>query len=131
MFMSAQAGPAADGGTPLPRLGVGVALGLPAGVAAVLATWLLGGEPSIGLLLVTVAAVAVGARTAPTTAITAAAVCWACYDGFVVHREGVLGVDTTSLSMVVGGALVAAVARALVLHRPTVRPAYPVLRIPV
>ena len=72
-----------------------MALGLPAGVTAVLVGWLLGGHPGVVLMLTTVAAV--GARTAPRAALAAGAVCWACYDGFVLHGLGVLDAGTADL----------------------------------
>lgn len=110
---------------PLPPVGVGVALGLPAGVAAVLVTSLLGGNPVLGLLLAVAVAVAVGTRTAPVAATAAGAVCWACYDGFVVHRLGELGadpIDLVTLAVVTGAAFVGSM---------IVRRGYPGLPMPV
>jgi hypothetical protein len=88
----------------------GVALGLVAGLAATLLAWVFGAgtEPVVGLLAATSAAAAVAWWTAVPDGLAAAAVCWACYDGFVVHRFGELGFggdDIAALLIMLGVAV--------------------------
>ncbi|MBC8090594.1 MAG: hypothetical protein H7Y15_01325, partial [Pseudonocardia sp.] len=65
-----------------------------------------------GLLVVTAVACAVGSRLPPLAALASGAMCWACFDGFVVHRLGELGadpIDLTTLAVVASAALVTGV----------------------
>lgn len=104
--------PVDDPTPPLPGP-VGAATGLPCGVAAVAVTWALGGDPAIGLALAVVAAVLIGARTTVPGAVVGAALCWACYDGFVVNRFAVLGGSRGELAALASLAAVAVGASAV------------------
>ena len=96
----------------------GAALGLPAGAVASLVTWTFGGDPTTGLVLATLAAVAIGASTSWTGTVVAALQCWACLDGFVLHRFGSLhagAADLLALGVVAGVALAAHLVTALLI----------------
>jgi hypothetical protein len=114
---------------------MGGALGLPAGAAAALVAWTFGGGATTGLVLAALAAAWLGALTTPPGAVVAAAQCWACFDGFVVHRFGSLGggrADLLALAVVAGAGLAVAAA-ATVVRRHRVGSAtrgYPAVRIP-
>ncbi len=75
------------------------ALGLVAGfVASIVMTMLAwafgaGSDPRVGLVLLTLTAIAVGAMTTVPGAIGAGALCWAFYSGFVLDRAGTLTFD--------------------------------------
>lgn len=87
---------------------MGAALGLPVGVAAALATWLLGGDHTVGLVLATAAAAWVASQTTVAAALVATLQCWACFDGFVLHRLGSLEsgpADVAALALIAAAAL--------------------------
>lgn len=112
---------------------VGAVLGLPAGVAAAVLTWLLGGSPTLGLVLTAAAAAWLGSRTTPLAALVAAALSWASYDGFVLHRFGVLEAgspDLVALVIVAAAALGACTIGAVAARDrvPVPRGGYPALR---
>lgn len=98
---------------------VGGVLGLPAGAVAAMAAWAFGGSPTTGLVLATAAAVTLGAIATTPGAVLAAALCWACYDGFVLHSLGTLEggrADLVALAVVVGAAVAAQLVGALTRH---------------
>jgi hypothetical protein len=72
------------------------ALGLPVGfvasIAATMISWAFGAgrDPRVGLALLTITAIAVGAVTTVPGAIAAGALCWAFYSGFILDRAGTL-----------------------------------------
>ncbi|OLT12496.1 hypothetical protein BJF78_24475 [Pseudonocardia sp. CNS-139] len=110
---------------------LGGTLGLPAGAVAAMAAWASGGSPVAGAVLAAVAAAALAAVTTPVGALGAAALCWACADGFVVNRFGTLGGgarDLWLLAVVAAAAAAAWTAGALVrrlVGRPIRRPRLP------
>lgn len=115
---------------------VGAALGLPAGAVAALVTCGLGGALGLGVALAAVVAAAISAVTTGPGALLGAAQCWACIDGFVVNRFGVLRADRTDLIAlaVVLTAAVAAVLLAAIWRRmraPVPGPAHALLPIDV
>ncbi len=130
--------PPVSGGAPrLPAVSgpSGAALGLPAGAAGALLTWTLGGDPTIGLVLAAATAVWLAALTTPLGALVAAAQCWACFDGFVVHRLGTLEggpVDIVAFGIVACAAVAAQAVRAMATRgRTSTRlRSYPHLRFP-
>lgn len=92
---------------------LGAGLGLPVGLAAVFLTWSVGGNPTAGLVLASIAAAAVAAVTTIPGGTVAGGLCWACYDGFVVNRLGTLTVGQAELvafAIVVTTALVTGIA---------------------
>jgi hypothetical protein len=98
---------------------VGGALGLPAGVVAAFAAWAFDGNPTTGIVLAAVAAMALAALTTTTGAVVAGALSWACYDGFVLHRFGTLEggrADLVALGVVVAAAVAAQLVGAVVRH---------------
>lgn len=98
---------------------VGAVLGLPVGAGAALVTWALGGAPIAGIVLAAVAAATLAAVTTPIGAIGAAALCWACVDGFVLNRFGTLGdsrADLLALGIIAASAVAAYTAGALLRH---------------
>ncbi|MCA1674441.1 MAG: hypothetical protein LC799_20375, partial [Actinobacteria bacterium] len=74
---------------------LGLAVGFVASIAATMISWAFGAgdDPRVGLVLLTLTAVAVGAVTTVPGAIGAGALCWACYSGFVLGRLGTLTLD--------------------------------------
>jgi K+-sensing histidine kinase KdpD len=117
--------PAAGDATPArPVLSgaVGGVLGLPAGAGAAIAAWAFGGDPTIGIVLAAGAAIALATLTTTVGAVIAGALCWACYDGFVLHRFGTLDggrADLVALGVVVVAAVAARVVAAAVRHART------------
>lgn len=92
---------------------LGIALGLPAGVLVAATS---GGSAVVGVVVATVVAAGLGLLTEPLPAGVVGLQVWACWDGFVQHRLGVLSAepaDRAALAVVVGAALVAAGAAAL------------------
>jgi hypothetical protein len=82
--------------------------------------WGFGGSPTTGLVLATAAAVTLGAMTIAPGAVVAAVLCWACYDGFVLHSLGTLEgghADLVALAVVVAAALAAQLVGAVTRHR--------------
>jgi hypothetical protein len=74
---------------------LGLAVGFVASIAATLISWALGAgsDPRVGLALLTVTAIAVGAVTTVPGAVAAGALCWAFYAGFILDRAGTLTLD--------------------------------------
>jgi hypothetical protein len=102
---------------------VGGVLGLPAGAVAAMAAWALGGSPTTGLVLATAAAATLGAIATTPGAVVAATLCWACYDGFVLHTLGTLEggrADLVALAVVVVAALAAQLVGAVTRHAQAV-----------
>jgi hypothetical protein len=98
---------------------VGGALGLPAGAVAAIAAWAFDGNPTTGIVLAAVAAMALAALTTTTGAVVTGALSWACYDGFVLHRLGTLEAgraDLVALGVVVVAAVAAQLVGAVVRH---------------
>jgi hypothetical protein len=114
--------PAAGDATPArPVLSgaVGGVLGLPAGAVAAFAAWAFDGNPTTGIVLAAVGAMALAALTTTTGAVVAGALSWACYDGFVLHRFGTLEggrADVVALGVVVVAAVAARLVGAVVRH---------------
>jgi hypothetical protein len=106
---------------------VGGVLGLPAGAVAAIAAWAFDGNPTTGIVLAAVAAMALAALTTTTGAVVSGALSWACYDGFVLHRFGTLEggrADLVALGVVVVAVVAAQLVGAVVRHagrerRPT------------
>ncbi len=89
---------------------VGAVLGLPAGAVAALVAWAFGGSPVAGAVFAAAAAATIAALSTAAGALGAAALCWACADGFVLNRFGVLGggrTDLVALAVVAGAATLA------------------------
>jgi hypothetical protein len=110
---------APDAPGPIVPGGVGAVLGLPAGAVAALVAWAFGGAPVAGVVLAAAAAATLAAVTTPLGALGAAALCWACADGFVLHRFGTLGdgrADLLALAAVAAAAAVAYLVGATVRH---------------
>jgi hypothetical protein len=110
---------------PVPA-GMGLVLGFLAGITAVVVAWLLGEDRVgvVGLALAVLAAATVAFFTTPAGATAAAAMCWAYYDGFALHRLGELRfavADLQALAMIGGVAVV--VAACVMLLRRAVAPA--------
>ncbi|MCH6170496.1 hypothetical protein [Pseudonocardia alaniniphila] len=98
---------------------VGGVLGLPAGAVAAIAAWAFAGDHTMGLVFAAAAAVTLAAMTTTVGAVVTASLSWACYDGFVLHRFGTLEGgrgDLIALGIVVGAALTARAAAAVVQH---------------
>jgi hypothetical protein len=74
---------------------LGLAVSFVASIAATTIAWAFGAgrDPRIGLVLLTITAIAVGAVTTMPGAIGTGAICWAFYSGFVVNRAGILTLD--------------------------------------
>jgi K+-sensing histidine kinase KdpD len=87
---------------------VGGVLGLPAGAVAALTAWAFAGDHTTGLVFAALAAITLAALTTTIGAAVAACLCWACFDGFVLHRFGTLEAsrnDLLALGVVLGAAL--------------------------
>lgn len=71
---------------------LGVAVAFVASIAVTLISWAVGAgsDPRVGLVLLTLTAIAVGAVTTMPGAIGSGALCWAFYSGFVLDRFGTL-----------------------------------------
>lgn len=110
-----------DADQDLDRCGVlpgalGLAAGFVASIVMTMLAWAFGAgsDPRVGLVLLTLTAIAVGAVTTVPGAIGAGALCWAFYSGFVLDRAGTLTFDrgggqallTILLSAVVASAVV-------------------------
>ncbi len=125
--------PDPSGGWPLPGP-LGVAAGFFASIVVTTLAWAFGAgsEPRVGLALLTVIAIALGAMTTVPGAIGAGALCWAFYSGFVLDRAGTLTLDrgggqallTILLSAVVASAVAGLMrwARAVGAERTQARP---------
>ncbi|HEV7450974.1 MAG TPA: hypothetical protein VGO16_06225 [Pseudonocardiaceae bacterium] len=74
---------------------LGLAAGFVASIAVTMLAWAFGAgsDPSVGLVLLTLTAIVVGAMTTMPGAIGAGALCWAFYSGFVLDRAGTLTLD--------------------------------------
>lgn len=98
---------------------LGFAVGFVASIAATMISWACGAgsDPRIGLALLTVTAMAVGAATTVPGAIAAGALCWAFYCGFILDRAGTLtlnrGGGQTLLTIVLSAAAASTVASLL------------------
>jgi hypothetical protein len=81
-------------GTSLPGP-LGLAVGFAASIAATMISWASGAgdDLRVGLVLLTLTAIVVGAVTTVPGAIGAGALCWAFYSGFVLNRSGILTWD--------------------------------------
>jgi hypothetical protein len=95
---------------------LGFAVGFVASIAATMISWACGAgnDPRVGLVLLTVTAIAVGAATTVPGAIAAGALCWAFYCGFILDRAGTLTLDRsggqTLLTIVLSAAAASVVA---------------------
>jgi hypothetical protein len=74
---------------------LGSAVGFVAAIGSTMLSWLVGAgvDSRIGLVLLTLTAIVVGAFTTLHGAIGAGAMCWSCYSGFVLNRFGLLSFD--------------------------------------
>jgi K+-sensing histidine kinase KdpD len=98
---------------------VGGVLGLPAGAIAAIAAWAFAGDHTTGLVFAAGAAVILASMTTTVGAVVTASLCWACFDGFVLHRFGTLDGgrdDLVALGIVVAAALAARAIAAVVRH---------------
>ena len=71
---------------------LGAAAGFFASIFVTMLAWAFGAgsDPRVGLVLLTLTAIAVGVVTTVPGAIAAGALCWAFYSGFVLDRAGTL-----------------------------------------
>lgn len=108
--------PAADqGSTPLVRAtapwppGITFAAAVLACAPTALVAWLAGADahPLTGLLVFALAAAGFAAVSCPLGVAGAALLMWATDDGFVIHRFGVLALDSSSASALAAIALAA------------------------
>ncbi|HEY2762988.1 MAG TPA: hypothetical protein VGJ13_03095, partial [Pseudonocardiaceae bacterium] len=91
---------------------LGLSVGFVAGIAVTMIFWVFGAgrDPHIGLVLLTLTAITVGAVTTVPGGIGTGALCWAYYSGFVLDRFGTLTFDRgggQALLMIVLAATVA------------------------
>jgi hypothetical protein len=96
---------------------LGLTAGFVASIAVTMLAWAFGAgrDPRVGLVLLTITAIAVGAVTTVPGAIGAGALCWAFYSGFVLDRLGSLTLDRGGgqalLTIVLSAMVASAVAR--------------------
>jgi hypothetical protein len=98
---------------------LGLAVGFVASIVVTMISWAFGAgsDPRVGLVLLTLTAIAVGAVTTVPGAIGAGALCWAFYSGFVLDRLGSLTLDRgggQALLTIVLSAMVASAVAGLV-----------------
>jgi len=74
---------------------LGLAAGFFVSIVVTMLAWAFGAgsDPRVGLVLLTLTAIVIGAVTTMPGAIGAGALCWAFYSGFVLDRAGTLTFD--------------------------------------